>query len=520
MLSQLMILNPDGSQNPARRYASGNWVLGWNDPESKAYLYKVYKRSANAHKAMKYLYAHDIESEMFNEEHLGGNIQRYGEYGWKEFKGGIFGAVSKRNPSRPFEGNPDASYHQRAHARNRRAVKLYTHQGDKSNRRFYEGAAWSEGNSLAALELEKNPGTAADYQKGVKLELTLRRMPIYSTSGVGSQRETIKRVTVGDGVSWSDDVMIVTDSKKGRRGYRQSYQLNFRLRLLYGDKSRYEILTLKRITGQGRKPRAKNPGTLSVPEKHQKKIAIATLKMSDAGANIMGGMTKNEARSFLRRIGYSATKVDRLENPGTAAGYKVKHELFSTGHHIPKKMLWVFYKKHPEGGFWVPVSWFETKASAKKQEMIMKQVLGVKNIRWEKASSTENPGTAAGYKKFHGNPPDKGLEIKVPEGFPTKLWLLGDHHRTVLESGSVLSGGLVCAGTGNTIYLVGVKKNAAPGKSGRVTQIEYTPRKNSGKHGPTYYHPYKTPPKITKVKAGYYIIRGARQKLTSRGIIG
>ncbi len=39
---------------------------------------------------------------------------------------------------------------------------------------------------------------------------------------------------------------------------------------------------------------------MTVPEKHQIKIARATLKMSDAGALIMGGMTKNQARGLLR----------------------------------------------------------------------------------------------------------------------------------------------------------------------------------------------------------------------------
>lgn len=42
---------------------------------------------------------------------------------------------------------------------------------------------------------------------------------------------------------------------------------------------------------------------LSIPEQHQKRIAIATLKMSDMGASIMGGMTKAEARQFLSGIG-------------------------------------------------------------------------------------------------------------------------------------------------------------------------------------------------------------------------
>ena len=42
---------------------------------------------------------------------------------------------------------------------------------------------------------------------------------------------------------------------------------------------------------------------LSVPEKHQIKIAKDTLKMSDVGAMIMGGMTKPEAKEILKKHG-------------------------------------------------------------------------------------------------------------------------------------------------------------------------------------------------------------------------
>jgi hypothetical protein len=46
---------------------------------------------------------------------------------------------------------------------------------------------------------------------------------------------------------------------------------------------------------------------LSVPEKHQLRIARATLKMSDIGVRIMGGMSKEEARAdILRLTGKSA----------------------------------------------------------------------------------------------------------------------------------------------------------------------------------------------------------------------
>jgi hypothetical protein len=52
---------------------------------------------------------------------------------------------------------------------------------------------------------------------------------------------------------------------------------------------------------------------LSTPEQHQKKIALSTLKMNDVGANIMGGMTKEQARAFLKRIGYSDARIADLE---------------------------------------------------------------------------------------------------------------------------------------------------------------------------------------------------------------
>ncbi len=41
---------------------------------------------------------------------------------------------------------------------------------------------------------------------------------------------------------------------------------------------------------------------LSVFDQHQLKIARQTLKYSDAGAMIMGGMTKDEARSVILRF--------------------------------------------------------------------------------------------------------------------------------------------------------------------------------------------------------------------------
>jgi len=42
--------------------------------------------------------------------------------------------------------------------------------------------------------------------------------------------------------------------------------------------------------------------TLTVPEKHQLKIARSTMKMSGAGALIMGSMTKAEAKAVIKKL--------------------------------------------------------------------------------------------------------------------------------------------------------------------------------------------------------------------------
>jgi len=41
---------------------------------------------------------------------------------------------------------------------------------------------------------------------------------------------------------------------------------------------------------------------LTIPEKHQLRVARQTLKYSDIGARIMGGPTKDEARAIILRL--------------------------------------------------------------------------------------------------------------------------------------------------------------------------------------------------------------------------
>jgi hypothetical protein len=42
--------------------------------------------------------------------------------------------------------------------------------------------------------------------------------------------------------------------------------------------------------------------SISVSERHQLRIALATLKMSEVGAKIMGGMDHAEAREVILRL--------------------------------------------------------------------------------------------------------------------------------------------------------------------------------------------------------------------------
>lgn len=52
---------------------------------------------------------------------------------------------------------------------------------------------------------------------------------------------------------------------------------------------------------------------LTVPQQHQLKIAKKTLKMNDAMAMVMGGMSKQDARDFLKSIGWSDQKIKKAE---------------------------------------------------------------------------------------------------------------------------------------------------------------------------------------------------------------
>ena len=53
---------------------------------------------------------------------------------------------------------------------------------------------------------------------------------------------------------------------------------------------------------------------LSVPQKHQKRVALQTLRMNPAMLGVMGGMSKQEAITFLKSIGYTDADIEALND--------------------------------------------------------------------------------------------------------------------------------------------------------------------------------------------------------------
>lgn len=127
-------------------------------------------------------------------------------------------------------------------------------------------------------------------------------------------------------------------------------------------------------------------------------------------------------------------------------------------------------------------------------------------------------GAAAGFKMFHDADPDKAYKVNVPDGFPRKLYMIGRLARLVTDRGTI-SGGVLAAGGGDRMYVLGASKNLAG--SARARQVEYIPPKNSRKAGALYYHKFTHAPLVKRHgSGGNYTIAGKSVTLTPRGIVG
>lgn len=85
-------------------------------------------------------------------------------------------------------------------------------------------------------------------------------------------------------------------------------------------------VVVRRVPGRSHHQRNPHGRKLTVPEQHQLKIARQTLRMSDAGARIMGGMTKEEARQIVAKL--TSAQMDTPDYPGHKPNPHMERQVF------------------------------------------------------------------------------------------------------------------------------------------------------------------------------------------------
>jgi hypothetical protein len=143
---------------------------------------------------------------------------------------------------------------------------------------------------------------------------------------------------------------------------------------------------------------------------------------------------------------------------------------------------------------------------------------------WRRArgnpAKRSNPTPRQGFETFHGAAPDRSRRVKVPPGWPTKLWMLGRLKLLILKSGRRISGGTVCAAAGNRIYIVNAHYTGRLSPGERAAQIEYVTPSVSERAGPVWFHPFDSPPSVRETVHGFLMLTGKGLRLTRRGIVG
>ena len=124
----------------------------------------------------------------------------------------------------------------------------------------------------------------------------------------------------------------------------------------------------------------------------------------------------------------------------------------------------------------------------------------------------------ASYRAFHQVNVDKRSKVKVPEGWPRKLWYLGALVSLLTDDHRRISGGKVAvAGDGKHLFILGSETRLT---ACRVEEIQYHPPAKSKRAGAIYVHKFDNPPYLYNRGGGNYEIAGQGLKLTRRGIVG
>ena len=236
-------------------------------------------------------------------------------------------------------------------------------------------------------------------------------------------------------------------------------------------------------------------------------LARLRAMLPEAERSARGAMSNSPAVVFLHQLRAEIRSLEReaprYGNPYEARGYK-------------------YPTARPE------TRYFKREASADRYSRFQRlagypaaAVYRISEAAYRRAKVRRNPagrGAAAGFRMFHDADPDKAFKVSVPDGFPRKLYMIGRLAKLVTDRGTV-SGGVLAAGGGDRMYVLGASKNLAG--SARARQVEYIPPKNSRKAGALYFHKFTHAPLVTRHgSGGNYTIAGQGVKLTPRGIVG
>jgi hypothetical protein len=197
---------------------------------------------------------------------------------------------------------------------------------------------------------------------------------------------------------------------------------------------------------------AQNPRGLGVPEQHQLRIALRTLKMTPAMAAVMGGMSIPEAKAFLKRVGYSDQQIAKLaQNPKRKAKKGKKGKLSTLAAIAIPTLAATALKGAISTGAGIGIKAAAAAAGVTTNPSSCDMGTLMKNPRFAQAVKL--------YRKFHGCDPKSVKRVLIP---------IGDKRRI----------------DGREFFV----------SLGKAPSEAYDPPSHSGKAGSIFVHPYERKP--------------------------
>ena len=185
-----------------------------------------------------------------------------------------------------------------------------------------------------------------------------------------------------------------------------------------------------------------------------------------------------------------------------------------------KGLFRVVWQEDPHWGQGIPRYPVPSPTGYYSKPQVTPQTPALKTYMAERKRILGNPTPAAGFQTFHHASPDRNRAVKVPQGWPRQLWMLGSLKKLELSDGSVIRGGLVAASRGNKMFILNAHYAGKPGRNARALQIEYVTPSVSERAGPVWFHPFKRPPAVREWTKGFLTLAGKGIKLTRQGIVG